>query len=191
MRMGNRASCRRVFIDIAAKRVPTEANPKVPSMMGMHKRGKTPTISMSKKITKMGNMRASSKSMAATLPNILPKKMAPGSAGVRRSPKRQSFCFSMANARPSPISPANVVAIQKMPGAADCMMGDPGLKTKLKMSTTKNAKNAMALKRSLVRHSVLRSFSKMASVWDMKRDICVFNLGVSYELCATFPTRFS
>ncbi len=64
----------------------------------------------------------------------------------------------MAKDRPSPSSPANVVAIQKTPGAAVCMMGDPGSNAKLKISTTRKAKKAIALRRSLVRHSVLRSF---------------------------------
>ena len=60
------------------------------------------------------------------------------------------------------MNPANVTAIQKMPGAALLMVSGSGLNTKLKTRSTRNAKKHIALIRSLVRTSVLKSFRNTA-----------------------------
>ena len=78
---------------------------------------------------------------------------------------RQSFSRSIVKERVRPSSPAKVTAIQKMPGAADCMAAEPGLRAKLKTSTTRKAKKHMADRRSLVRTSVFRSFQRTAAAW--------------------------
>ena len=172
---GKKASRNRVLSDMAEKRVPMVAKPRVPSKMGRMRRGSACAICRLRKMTRVGKMSAWSMSMVRVLPSILPRKIAPGSAGVRRNPIRQSFCFSMAKDRLRPSSPAKAVAIQKIPGATVFMIGDPGSYIKLKMITISNAKKAMALRRSLVRHSVLRSFWRMARV-------CVRKMGIFYSV---------
>ena len=60
------------------------------------------------------------------------------------------------------MKPEKVTAIQKMPGAAFLMVSELGVNAKLKTRSTRNEKKHIALRRSLVRTSVLISFQKTA-----------------------------